>query len=67
MSLEISKILYQVLQKMKKINITFNTREKKTQPKKKVTEEELSNYLKNPFRTEKTTEDEECIKLCLKG
>lgn len=45
--------------KDEEFNITFNTREKKTQPKKKVTEEELSNYLKNPFRTEKTTEDEE--------
>ncbi|MHD0319045.1 DNA topoisomerase [Fusobacterium sp. THCT1E2] len=39
--------------------IDFKPVKKKTSPPKKATEEELSNYLKNPFRTEKTTEDEE--------
>lgn len=39
--------------------IDFKPVKKKTSPPKAVTEEELANYLKNPFRTEKTTEDEE--------
>ena len=34
----------------KEFKVDFKTKEKQTQPKKKVTEEELSNYLKNPFR-----------------
>lgn len=39
--------------------VDFKPIKKKTSPPKAVTEEELANYLKNPFRTEKTTEDEE--------
>ena len=39
--------------------VDFKPVKKKTSPPKAVTEEELANYLKNPFRTEKTTEDEE--------
>lgn len=46
--------------------VDFKTKEKQTQPKKKVTEEELSNYLKNPFRKEDTSEDEE-YKALLEG
>lgn len=37
----------------------FKAVEKETQPPKKVTEKELANYLKNPFRKEQETEDEE--------
>lgn len=39
--------------------VDFKPIKKKTSPPKAATEEELANYLKNPFRTEKTTEDEE--------
>ena len=39
--------------------VAFKPVKKKTSPPKAATEEELSNYLKNPFRTEKTTEAEE--------
>ncbi|MDR3258696.1 MAG: DNA topoisomerase [Fusobacteriaceae bacterium] len=39
--------------------VNFMPIKKKTSASKKVTEEELANFLKNPFRTEKTTEDEE--------
>ncbi|MEE0137704.1 DNA topoisomerase [Fusobacterium ulcerans] len=39
--------------------VDFKPVKKKTSPPKAATEEELANYLKNPFRTEKTTEDEE--------
>ena len=46
--------------------VDFKTKEKQTQPKKKVTEEELSNYLKNPFKKEDTSEDEE-YKALLEG
>lgn len=46
--------------------VDFKPVKKKTSPPKKATEEELSNYLKNPFRTEKTTEDEE-YKAILEG
>lgn len=37
----------------------FDFKEKKSSPPKKVTENMLSNYLKNPFRNKDTTEDEE--------
>ena len=40
-------------------NIEFKPVKKKTTPPKKVTEEELGNFLENPFRNEKMTEDEE--------
>ncbi|MGY0395036.1 DNA topoisomerase [Fusobacterium sp. SYSU M8A802] len=33
-------------------DVVFEAKQKKTQPKKKVTEEELSNHLKNPFKVE---------------
>ena len=48
------------------IKLNFEAIEKETQPPKKVTEKELSNYLKNPFRKEKETEDEE-YKAILQG
>lgn len=47
--------------------ITFYTRERQTQPKKKVTEEELSRYLKNPFRKELKENDDEEYKAILEG
>ena len=40
-------------------SIEFKAIKKKTTPPKKVTEEELGNFLENPFKTEKTTEEEE--------
>ena len=48
------------------LKLNFEAIEKETQPPKKVTEKELSNYLKNPFRKEKETEDEE-YKAILQG
>lgn len=48
------------------LKLNFESIEKETQPPKKVTEKELSNYLKNPFRKEKETEDEE-YKAILQG
>ena len=42
-----------------RIKVDFKPIKKETQPPKKVTEEELSNHLKNPFRKEKQTEEEE--------
>lgn len=48
------------------LQLNFEAIEKETQPPKKVTEKELSNYLKNPFRKEKETEDEE-YKAILQG
>ena len=41
------------------INVNFKVINKLTVPPKKVTEENLSNYLKNPFRKEKDQEDED--------
>ena len=38
-------------------DVVFETKQKKTQPKKKVTEEELSNHLKNPFKIELKAND----------
>ena len=40
-------------------SIEFKAIKKKTTPPKKITEEELGNFLENPFKTEKTTEEEE--------
>ncbi len=47
------------LAEKEEIPTDFKAVEKETQPPKKVTEKELSNFLKNPFRKEKETEDEE--------
>lgn len=47
--------------------VTFETKEKKTSPPKKVTEEELSNYLKNPFKKELKDSDDEEYKSILEG
>lgn len=54
------------LEEKEEFQVNFKTVEKETQPPKKITEEDLLNYLKNPFRTEKTTEDEEYAAI-LKG
>ena len=42
-----------------KIDVDFKIVDKLTVPPKKVTEENLSNYLKNPFRKEKNQENED--------
>ena len=42
-----------------KIDVDFKVVDKLTVPPKKVTEENLSNYLKNPFRKEKNQENED--------
>lgn len=47
------------LSKGEEFEINFMICEKETSPPKKATEEELSNYLKNPFKKENETEDEE--------
>lgn len=47
--------------------ITFEAKEKKTSPPKKVSEEELSNYLKNPFKKELKDSDDEDYKAILEG
>lgn len=47
--------------------ITFEAKEKKTSPPKKVSEEELSNYLKNPFKKELKDRDDEDYKAILEG
>lgn len=54
------------LEEREEIQVNFKTVGKETQPPKKVTDKDLLNYLKNPFRTEKTTEDEEYAAI-LKG
>ena len=46
--------------------VKFKELKKETQPPKPVSEEELSNHLKNPFRKEKQTEEEE-YKAILEG
>ena len=43
------------LEKDEEFDVDFKLVEKITSPPKKITEETLSNYLKNPFRKEKTT------------
>lgn len=53
--------------KDEELYITFYTREKQTQSKKKVTEEELSRYLKNPFRKELKENDDEEYRAILEG
>lgn len=47
--------------------VIFEAKEKKTSPPKKVTEEELSNYLKNPFKKELKDSDDEDYKAILDG
>jgi DNA topoisomerase-3 len=47
--------------------VIFEAKEKKTSPPKKVTEEELSNYLKNPFKKELKDSDDEDYKAILEG
>ncbi|WP_349764268.1 DNA topoisomerase [Fusobacterium sp. SYSU M8D902] len=47
--------------------VKFEAKEKKTSPSKKVTEEELSNYLKNPFKKELKDNDDEAYKAILEG
>ena len=42
-----------------KIDVDFKVVDKLTVPPKKITEENLSNYLKNPFRKEKNQENED--------
>ena len=41
------------------INTNYEFYQKETQPPKKITESDLANYLKNPFRKETDTEDDE--------
>ena len=48
-----------VLIKGEEFGVNFIPIKKKTTPPKKVTEAALASYLKNPFKTDKTTEDEE--------
>lgn len=48
-------------------DVIFEAKEKKTSPPKKVTEEELSNYLKNPFKKELKDSDDEDYKAILEG
>lgn len=47
------------LEEEEKFEVDFKPVKKKTTAPKKATEDELGNFLKNPFRSEKTTEDEE--------
>lgn len=46
--------------------VDFKPTKKKTSPPKKITEDDMAIYLENPFKTEKTTEDEE-YKAILEG
>lgn len=53
-----------------KINVDFHPEEKQTQPPKHYTIETLNNYLKNPFKDEKTADsenDDEDYKAIFKG
>lgn len=47
-------------------SVKFSAAKKETKPPKKVSEEELANHLKNPFRREKQSEEEE-YKAILEG
>ncbi len=57
------------LEKGDKVNVDFHPEEKQTQPPKHYTIETLNNYLKNPFRDEKSTDenDDEDYKAIFKG
>ncbi len=54
------------LNKGDSFKVDFQEVEKETTPPKKINESSLSSYLKNPFKTEKTTEEEE-YKAILEG
>lgn len=57
------------LEKGDKVNVDFHPEEKQTQPPKHYTIETLNNYLKNPFKDDKTSDDsdEEDYKAIFKG
>ncbi len=57
------------LEKGDKVNIDFHPEEKQTQPPKHYTIETLNNYLKNPFKDDKTSDDsdDEDYKAIFKG
>lgn len=57
------------LEKGDKINVDFHPEEKQTQPPKHYTIETLNNYLKNPFKDDKTSDenDDEDYKAIFKG
>lgn len=57
------------LEKGDKVNVDFHPEEKQTQPPKHYTIETLNNYLKNPFKDEKTSDenDDEDYKAIFKG
>ena len=57
------------LEKGDKVNVDFHPDEKQTQPPKHYTIETLNNYLKNPFKDDKTSDenDDEDYKAIFKG
>ena len=57
------------LEKGNKVNVDFHPEEKQTQPPKHYTIETLNNYLKNPFKDDKTSDenDDEDYKAIFKG
>lgn len=57
------------LEKGDKVNVDFHPEEKQTQPPKHYTIETLNNYLKNPFKDDKTSDenDDEDYKAIFKG
>ena len=57
------------LEKGDKVNVDFHPEEKQTQPPKHYTIETLNNYLKNPFKEDKTSDenDDEDYKAIFKG
>lgn len=57
------------LEKGDKVNVDFHPEEKQTQPPKHYTIETLNNYLKNPFKDDKTSNDsdDEDYKAIFKG
>lgn len=57
------------LEKGDKVNVDFHPEQKQTQPPKHYTIETLNNYLKNPFRDEKSSDenDDEDYKAIFKG
>lgn len=61
--------MLQKLEKGDKVNVDFHPEEKQTQPPKHYTIETLNNYLKNPFKDDKTSDenDDEDYKAIFKG
>lgn len=57
------------IEKGDKVNVDFHPEEKQTQPPKHYTIETLNNYLKNPFKDDKTSDenDDEDYKAIFKG